>query len=366
VVAAYGPWVYALLFLIIFVETGLVVMPFLPGDSLLFVAGAIAGVGGMNLPLLLALLTIARSRATRSLFGGPVLRAEGLRLGAVALLQQAAFDRTHAFYERYGAITIIVARFLPFVRTFAPFVAGIAQMTYPKFALYNVVGGVLWVFSLTTLGWWIGNTAWVKQHFQWVTLAFIVIPACPRCSRCRATGCARAAAAEPAAGSAAIRGVARSYHGDGGCGEGAGDACAGGGRRPVVLDVATTGLRDAGFAVDAVDCAESARPRCTASTSTCCCSTSGCPAWTDWSSCARSGGAATTRRGCRCWCSPPATGWTTGRGARAGRGRLPGQAVRIARTGRALPLADPAHGLGGVLGDPLRRPGTGPVPRAPS
>jgi membrane-associated protein len=180
VVAAYGPWVYALLFLIIFVETGLVVMPFLPGDSLLFVAGAIAGVGGMNLPLLLALLTIAAiagdavNYSAGRFFGPKVFGWEQSRF-----FNKAAFDRTHAFYERYGAITIIVARFLPFVRTFAPFVAGIAQMTYPKFALYNVVGGVLWVFSLTTLGWWIGNTAWVKQHFQWVTLAFIVIPGLP-------------------------------------------------------------------------------------------------------------------------------------------------------------------------------------------
>jgi membrane-associated protein len=180
VVAAYGPWVYALLFLIIFVETGLVVMPFLPGDSLLFVAGTIAGVGGMNLPLLLALLTIAAiagdavNYSAGRFFGPKVFGWEQSRF-----FNKAAFDRTHAFYERYGAITIIVARFLPFVRTFAPFVAGIAQMTYPKFALYNVVGGVLWVFSLTTLGWWIGNTAWVKQHFQWVTLAFIVIPGLP-------------------------------------------------------------------------------------------------------------------------------------------------------------------------------------------
>ena len=180
VVAAYGPWVYALLFLIIFVETGLVVMPFLPGDSLLFVVGALCGLGLMSLPLAMALLTIAAvagdavNYSAGRFFGPKVFGWEQSRF-----FNKAAFDRTHAFYERHGAITIIVARFLPFVRTFAPFVAGIAQMTYPKFALYNVVGGVLWVFSLTTLGWWIGNTAWVKQHFQWVTLAFIVIPGLP-------------------------------------------------------------------------------------------------------------------------------------------------------------------------------------------
>lgn len=180
VVIAYGVWVYALLFMIIFVETGVVVMPFLPGDSLLFVAGTIAGVGGMSLPLLVVLLTTAAilgdalNYSIGRYFGPKVFGWEDSRW-----FNRAAFERTHAFYERYGAITIIVARFLPFVRTFAPFVAGIAQMTYAKFALYNVVGAILWVVSLTSLGYAIGNTAWVKEHFQWVTLAFIVIPGLP-------------------------------------------------------------------------------------------------------------------------------------------------------------------------------------------
>ena len=173
----YGPWIYAILFTIIFVETGLVVMPFLPGDSLLFVAGAIAGVGGMNLPLLMALLTAAAilgdavNYAVGRFFGPKVWGWEQSRF-----FNRAAFDRTHAFYEKYGGITIILARFLPFVRTFAPFVAGLAEMSYPKFALYNVVGAVIWVCGLTGLGYAVGNTAWVKQHFEWVTLAFIVIP----------------------------------------------------------------------------------------------------------------------------------------------------------------------------------------------
>ncbi|MCL4748414.1 MAG: DedA family protein [Burkholderiaceae bacterium] len=180
IVEGYGPWVYALLFLIVFVETGLVVMPFLPGDSLLFVAGTIAGVGGMSLPLLIVLLTTAAilgdalNYSVGRFFGPRVFGWEKSRW-----FNRAAFDRTHAFYERHGAITIVVARFLPFVRTFAPFVAGIAQMSYPKFALYNVVGAVLWVVSLSTLGFLIGNTAWVKEHFEWVTLAFIVIPGLP-------------------------------------------------------------------------------------------------------------------------------------------------------------------------------------------
>jgi membrane-associated protein len=180
IVAAYGPWVYGLLFLIIFVETGLVVMPFLPGDSLLFVAGTIAGVGGMSLPLLIVLLTTAAilgdalNYSVGRYFGPKVFGWEQSRW-----FNRAAFDRTHAFYERHGPITIVVARFLPIVRTFAPFVAGIAQMSYPKFAFYNVVGAVLWVVSISTLGFAIGNTAWVSEHFEWVTLAFIVIPGLP-------------------------------------------------------------------------------------------------------------------------------------------------------------------------------------------
>ena len=180
VVANYGVWVYALLFLIIFVETGLVVMPFLPGDSLLFVAGTLAGIGAMDLPLLMVLLTVA------AILGDAVNYSVGRYFGPRVFgweqsrwFNRAAFERTHAFYERHGGITIVVARFLPFVRTFAPFVAGIAQMTYAKFALYNVAGAMLWVLSLTALGYAIGNTAWVKAHFEWVTLAFIVIPGLP-------------------------------------------------------------------------------------------------------------------------------------------------------------------------------------------
>jgi membrane-associated protein len=180
VVQAYGPWVYALLFLIIFVETGLVVMPFLPGDSLLFVAGTIAGVGGMSLPLLLVLLTAAAVigntvNYTVGRWVGPrVFRWEQSRF-----FNKAAFDRAHAFYEQHGAITLIVTRFLPIIRTFAPFVAGIAHMNAARFTLYNVAGGVLWVCSLTALGFLIGNTAWVQANFSWVTLAMIIIPGLP-------------------------------------------------------------------------------------------------------------------------------------------------------------------------------------------
>jgi membrane-associated protein len=180
VVQNYGAWVYGLLFAIIFVETGLVVMPFLPGDSLLFVAGAIAGVGGMNLPLLMVLLTTAAilgdavNYSVGRYFGPKVFQWEQSRF-----FNKAAFERTHAFYEKHGGITIIVARFLPFIRTFAPFVAGIAQMTYPKFAFYNVVGAVIWVVSLTSLGYFTGNLPWVQKNFSLVTLAMIIIPGLP-------------------------------------------------------------------------------------------------------------------------------------------------------------------------------------------
>jgi membrane-associated protein len=180
VVAEYGVWVYAILFAIIFVETGLVVMPFLPGDSLLFVCGAIAAIGGLSLPLLIVLLIVAAvlgdavNYSVGHYFGPRVWGWEQSRF-----FNRAAFERTHAFYEKHGAVTIIVARFLPFVRTFAPFVAGVAAMTYSKFALYNVVGAVLWVVSLTVLGYFVGNLPWVKEHFSWVALALIVVPGLP-------------------------------------------------------------------------------------------------------------------------------------------------------------------------------------------
>jgi membrane-associated protein len=180
VVEQYGPWVYAILFAIIFVETGLVVMPFLPGDSLLFVAGAIAAVGGMDIGLLMVLLTLAAvlgdavNYSVGNWFGPRVFAWEQSRF-----FNKAAFERTHAFYERHGGITIIVARFLPFVRTFAPFVAGVARMTYAKFALFNAVGAVMWVVGLSGIGYLFGNTAWVQANFQWVALALVVVPGLP-------------------------------------------------------------------------------------------------------------------------------------------------------------------------------------------
>jgi len=180
IAATYGIWIYAILFAIIFIETGVVAMPFLPGDSLLFVAGAIAAIGGMSLPALMILLTlaaIAGDAANYSIgrwFGPKVFAWENSRW-----FNKNAFDKTHDFYEKHGPITIVAGRFLPFIRTFTPFVAGVADMTYPKFAFYNITGGILWVCGLTGLGFLVGNHPWVKANFSLVALALVVIPTLP-------------------------------------------------------------------------------------------------------------------------------------------------------------------------------------------
>ncbi len=176
-VSAYGNWVYALLFLIIFVETGVVVMPFLPGDSLLFVVGALCGLGLMSLPASMALLTAA------AVLGNQTNYTIGRHIGSrVFGWQQSrwfnrdAFDRMHAFYEKYGGITIVLARFMPFLRTFAPFVAGVAQMSRRKFTLYDVSGGALWVCSLTLAGYLFGNIPWVKANLSTIIWTMIAVP----------------------------------------------------------------------------------------------------------------------------------------------------------------------------------------------
>ncbi len=176
-VMAYGPWVYALLFAIVFVETGLVVMPFLPGDSLLFVVGALCGVGLMHLPLAMALLWSA------AVLGNQTNYAIGRRLGPRVFgwensrwFNRDAFDRAHAFYERYGGVMLIAARFMPFLRTFAPFVAGVAAMTRRKFTFFDITGGGLWVCSLIGAGYLFGNLPVVKQHFSLIVWLMIVVP----------------------------------------------------------------------------------------------------------------------------------------------------------------------------------------------
>jgi membrane-associated protein len=176
-VETYGTWVYALLFLIIFVETGLVVMPFLPGDSLLFVAGALAGAGMMDYPLLVALLIAAAVAGNQTNY--TIGRAVGSRVFTwenSALFNRSAFDRAHAFYERYGGITLVLARFMPFLRTFAPFVAGVAAMTRSKFTFYDVTGGTLWVGSLVTAGYLFGNIGWVQANLSKIIWALILVP----------------------------------------------------------------------------------------------------------------------------------------------------------------------------------------------
>ncbi|HEY3487563.1 MAG TPA: DedA family protein [Gammaproteobacteria bacterium] len=176
----YGAWVYLILFVIIFCETGLVVTPFLPGDSLLFVVGALAGTGGLEIELIIPLLIGA------ALFGDNVNYFVGRAVGSRVFQWQqsrffnkAAFDRTHAFYERHGGKTIIIARFLPLVRTFAPFVAGIARMTYTSYLTFCVLGAVLWVGSLCLAGYWFGNLPLIKENLTLMILAIIMVSLLP-------------------------------------------------------------------------------------------------------------------------------------------------------------------------------------------
>ena len=176
-VGQHGAWVYALLFLIVFVETGLVVMPFLPGDSLLFIVGALCGAELMSLPLAMALLLVAAVAGDQTnytigrYFGPKVFRWENSRF-----FNRAAFEQAHAFYEKYGGITIVLARFMPFIRTFVPFVAGVAEMTRSKFTAYNVAGGVLWVVGLLLAGYLFGNLHFVQTHLSKIIWALIIVP----------------------------------------------------------------------------------------------------------------------------------------------------------------------------------------------
>jgi membrane-associated protein len=176
-VATYGMWVYALLFAIIFVETGVVVMPFLPGDSLLFVVGAMCGVGLMDYTLSVSLLIVAAILGNQCnytighFFGPRVFQWENSKF-----FNKAAFDNAHNFYEKHGGFTIIAARFMPFLRTFAPFVAGVAQMTRSKFTFFDVTGGVLWVGGIITVGYFFGNLPFVKAHLDKIIWALILVP----------------------------------------------------------------------------------------------------------------------------------------------------------------------------------------------
>lgn len=173
----YGAWTYGILFAVIFVETGVVVMPFLPGDSLLFAAGTIAALGSLNVWLLIGLLIAA------AVLGDAVNYSIGHYLGERAYnikwIKKEYLDQTHAFFEKHGGKAIFLARFVPIVRTFAPFVAGIGRMSYSYFATYNVVGGVSWVFIFTLLGYFFGNIPFVKKNFELVIIAIIAISVLP-------------------------------------------------------------------------------------------------------------------------------------------------------------------------------------------
>jgi membrane-associated protein len=176
-VQTHGVWVYALLFAIVFVETGVVVMPFLPGDSLLFIVGAMCGAGLMSLPLVMGLLLVAAILGDQAnytigrYFGPRVFQWEESRF-----FSRRGFDQAHAFYEKYGGITIILARFMPFVRTFVPFVAGVAEMTRSKFTFFNVIGAIIWVVGLLSVGYLFGNLPIVQQHLSKIIWALIIVP----------------------------------------------------------------------------------------------------------------------------------------------------------------------------------------------
>jgi len=178
-IATYGPWVYLFLFLIVFVETGLVFFPFLPGDSLLFAAGALAALGSLNLPLTLVLLCLA------AIIGDTVNYWIGHFFGQKILahpqipINQDHIAKTNAFFSKHGGKTIILARFVPIVRTFAPFVAGIGKMHYSTFISYNVVGGLTWVLLFTLAGYFFGNLPFFKHNFSLVIMVIIVLSVLP-------------------------------------------------------------------------------------------------------------------------------------------------------------------------------------------
>ena len=175
IIQNYGTWTYLLLFFVIFMETGFVVTPFLPGDSLIFAAGTFAGLGYMNIGILFALLAIAAIAGdTANYWIGHYIGPRAFS-GSIRFLKKEYLDRTHAFYEKHGGKTIIIARFIPIIRTFAPFVAGVGAMTYGKFIAYNVIGGLAWVAIFSFGGYFFGNLPIVQENFTFVILAIIFI-----------------------------------------------------------------------------------------------------------------------------------------------------------------------------------------------
>jgi membrane-associated protein len=176
----YGPWIYALLFVVIFAETGLVVFPFLPGDSILFIAGTVVATAGLNVNALVALLIVA------AILGDSLNYAIGHYIGPRVYdkpdsrwFKQDHLRRTQGFYDRYGGVTIIIGRFVPIIRTFAPFLAGVAGMTYRKFLSYNVIGAVLWISLLVYAGYLFGNIPWVRQNLTLIVLGIVFVSLLP-------------------------------------------------------------------------------------------------------------------------------------------------------------------------------------------
>ena len=179
----YGPWIYALLFVVIFAETGLVVFPFLPGDSILFISGTIVATAGLNVHLLVALLIFA------AILGDSLNYAIGHYIGPRIYdrpdsrwFKQAHLRKTQDFYDRFGGVTIIIGRFIPIIRTFAPFLAGVAGMSYRRFLSYNVVGGVLWIGLLVYAGYLFGNIPWVKQNLSLIVIGIVIVSLIPAVS----------------------------------------------------------------------------------------------------------------------------------------------------------------------------------------
>jgi len=180
IAAQYGHWVYALLFLVIFAETGLVVFPFLPGDSILFIAGTVVATAGLDVHLLAGALIVA------AVLGDSVNYSVGHYIGPRVFdrpdsrwFRQEHLRRTQDFYDRYGAVTIIIGRFVPIIRTFAPFLAGVAGMTYRRFLSYNVVGAIAWIGSLVYAGYFFGNIPWVKQNLTLIVLTIVAVSLVP-------------------------------------------------------------------------------------------------------------------------------------------------------------------------------------------
>ena len=180
IAAEYGTWLYALLFAIIFAETGLVVFPFLPGDSILFISGTVVAAAGLNVHVLAAMLVAA------AIFGDSVNYAIGRYIGPKVFqrpdsrwFRQEHLRRTQAFYDKYGGVTIIIGRFVPIIRTFAPFLAGVAGMPYRRFLSFNVIGGVLWITSLVYAGFWFGNIPWVKDNLTYIVVGIVVVSLIP-------------------------------------------------------------------------------------------------------------------------------------------------------------------------------------------